>query len=247
MNMDIHAKRASSFGRMIVFLAVAITGCASAKITQRSQTLPAEWTRPSQIVVFPFAVDPSEITLNQSVIQETYRSASGDNESAAQLEIARATADSVCQQIASSLNAKGYNSLCAKRGVAIAGDNVLIVVGEFSNISEGNRLRRLVVGLGSGSSTMDSGVSMYQRVAGNFHHLLSFKTHADSGKMPGAAIMAPVGVAAGSGAAAIVGMNVAAGGAKTYSSSTSSLAKKTSDQIVKTVTDYFVRAGWWVG
>jgi hypothetical protein len=59
--------------------------------------------------------------------------------------------------------------------------------------------------------------------------------------------MAPVGVAAGSGAAAIVGMNVAAGGAKTYSSSTSSLAKKTSDQIVKTITDYFVRAGWWVG
>jgi hypothetical protein len=247
MNIEIRATRVSSFGRTIVLLAVVITGCASAKVTQRSQTLPAEWTRPRQIVIFPFAVDPSEITLNQSVIQETYRRASGDKESAAQLEIARAIADSVCQQTVSDLNAKGYNSVCAKRGAAIAGDNVLIVVGEFSNISEGNRLRRLVVGLGSGSSTLDTGVSMYQRVAGNFHQLLAFKTHADSGKMPGAAIMAPVGVAAGSGAAAIVGMNVAAGGAKTYSSTTSSLAKKTSDQIVKTVTDYFVRAGWWVG
>jgi hypothetical protein len=39
-------------------------------------------------------------------------------------------------------------------------------------------------------------------------------------------------------------MNAAVGGAKTYSSSTSSLAKKTSDQIVKTVTDYTARAGW---
>jgi hypothetical protein len=42
-------------------------------------------------------------------------------------------------------------------------------------------------------------------------------------------------------------LTVAAGGAKTYSSSTTSLAKKTSNQIVKTITDYFVRAGWWVG
>ena len=74
--------------------------------------------------------------------------------------------------------------------------------------------------------------------------MLAFSTHADSGKMPAAAVMAPVGVAAGGGAAAVVGMNAAVGGAKTYSSSTSSLAKKTSDQIVKTVTDYTARAGW---
>jgi Domain of unknown function (DUF4410) len=165
--------------------AIVMAGCASAKVTQQGQGLPAHWTRPSQIVVFPFAVDPSEITLNQSVIQKTYRSASGDNESAAQLEVARATADSVCRQIVSDLNAKGYNSACAKRGAFIAGDNVLIVVGEFSNISEGNRLHRLVVGLGSGSSTSDTGVSMHQRVGGDFHQVLAFKTHADSGKMPG--------------------------------------------------------------
>jgi hypothetical protein len=247
MNATTHTMKAYHIRRLYVLCAAVLAGCASAKVTQQAQTLPAHWTRPSQIVVFPFAVDPSEITLNQSVIQKTYRSASGDNESAAQLEIARATADSVCKRIVSELNAKGYNSVCAKRGASIAGDNVLIVVGEFNNISEGNRLRRLVVGLGSGSSTLDTGVSMYQRVGGDFHQVLAFRTHADSGKMPGAAIMAPVGVAAGSGAAAIVGMNVAAGGAKTHSSSTSGLAKKTSDQIVKTITDYFVRAGWWVG
>src|SRR3984893_16821878 len=141
MNATTHTMKAYNRRGLYVLCAAVLAGCASAKVTQQAQTLPAHWTRPSQIVVFPFAVDPSEITLNQSVIQETYRSASGDNESAAQLEIARATADLVCQQIASSLNAKGYNSLCAKRGVAIAGDNVLIVVGEFSNISEGNRLR----------------------------------------------------------------------------------------------------------
>jgi hypothetical protein len=85
---------------------------------------------------------------------------------------------------------------------------------------------------------------MYQRVGGSSHQVLAFSTHADSGKMPGAAVMAPVGLAAGGGAAAVVGVNAAVGGAKTYSSSTSSLAKKTSDQIVKAVTDYSAQAGW---
>jgi Domain of unknown function (DUF4410) len=126
----------------------------------------------------------------------------------------------------------------------VAGGNILIVDGALTNISEGNRLRRLVIGFGTGASTLDSDVSMYQRIGGNLNQVLAFSTHADSGKMPGAAVMAPVGVAAGGGAAAIVATNAAVGGAKTYSSSTSSLAKKTSDQIVKTVTDYTARAGW---
>lgn len=45
-------------------------------------------------------------------------------------------------------------------------------------------------------------------------------------------------------AAAIAGVNAAVGGAKTYSSSSSTLAQKTADQIVKTVTGYTARAGW---
>jgi len=139
---------------------------------------------------------------------------------------------------------QGYNAVCVQRGTYVAGGNILIVDGALTNISEGNRLRRLVIGFGTGASTLDSNVSMYQRVGGNLNQVLTFSTHADSGKMPGAAVMAPVGVAAGGGAAAIVATNAAVGGAKSYSSSTSSLAKKTSDQIVKTVTDYTARAGW---
>ena len=239
--------RATLSNRIYVTIALALAGCASANVVQRSQTVPAEWSRPSLIVVFPFAVDPSEVTLDQSVTQTTGSSASGDNETAAQLALAHQTANSVCRQVVDGLNAKGYKAVCANRGVAISDPNILVVVGEFHDISEGNRLRRLVVGLGSGASTLDAGVSMHQRIDGKFHPLLAFKTHADSGVMPGAAIMAPVGVAAGSSAAAVVGMNVVAGTAKEHSSSTSSLSDKTADQIVKTMRDYFIRAGWYLG
>ena len=232
------------FRRAYLLGVLVLAGCASAAVTQQAQRAPADYDRPSQIVIYPFAASPAEVTLNQSIIQKAYRGATGDNQNADQLQIARDTAQAICQQVVSDLTSQGYNAICAQRGTFVAGGNILIVDGALTNISEGNRLRRLVIGFGTGASTLDSNVSMYQRIGGNLNQVLAFSTHADSGKMPGAAVMAPVGVAAGGGAAAVVGMNAAVGGAKTYSSSTSSLAKKTSDQIVKTVTDYTARAGW---
>lgn len=235
------------WGRFVqpyILCAFALAGCASASVTQQAQSGPADYNRPTQIVVYPFAADPAEVTLNQSIIQKAYRGATGDNENAEQLQIAHDTAQAICQQVVSDLTANSYNAVCAQRGTYVAGGNILIVDGALTNISEGNRLRRLVIGFGTGSSTLDSKVSMYQRVGGNLNQVLAFSTHADSGKMPGAALMAPAGVAAGGGAAAVAGVNAGIGGAKTYSSSTSSLARKTSDQIVRAVTDYTTQAGW---
>jgi biotin carboxyl carrier protein len=229
---------------LYVLCTLVLAGCASAAVTQQTQRQPADFDKPTQIVVYPFAADANEVTLNQSIIQKAYRGATSENENAAQLQIAHDTAQDICDRVVSDLSGNGYNAVCVKRGNYVEGGNILIVDGALTNISEGNRLRRLVIGFGTGSSTLDSNVAMYQRVGGNLNQVLAFNTHADSGKMPGAAVMAPVGVAAGGGAAAVVGMNAAVGGAKTYSSSTSGLAKKTSDQIVKTVTDYTARAGW---
>ena len=222
----------------------ALAGCASAQVTQQAQQQPVDYNRPSQIVVYPFAADASEVTLNQSIVQRVYRNASGSDQNAQQLQIARDTAQAICEQVASDLTADGYDAVCTKRGSFVAGANLLLIDGALTDISEGNRLRRLVIGFGAGSSVLDAKVTMYQRVNGSLNQVLAFDTHADSGKMPGAAVMAPVGVAAGANTAAVVGTNAAMGGAKTYGSSTKNLAKKTSDQIVKAVVDYTVQNGW---
>jgi hypothetical protein len=189
--------RWSHFVRLCVLCALVLAGCASAAVTQQAKRAPVDYGRPTQIVVYPFAANPDEVTLNQSIIQRAYRGATGDNENAEQLQIAHDTAQAICQQVVTDLTANGYNAVCAQRGTFVAGGNILIVDGALTNISEGNRLRRLVVGFGTGASTLDSNVSMYQRIGGNLNQVLAFSTHADSGKMPGAAVMAPVGVAAG--------------------------------------------------
>ncbi|MFZ0890469.1 MAG: DUF4410 domain-containing protein [Candidatus Binataceae bacterium] len=230
--------------RICVLLTVALAGCAGASATQQATMAPAVSARPTQIVVYPFSVDPSDVTLNQSIIQRAYRNVSGEDESAQQLKIAHDTAENVCLEVVTALKEKGYDAVCQKRGITVAGDNVVIVDGDFTDISEGNRLRRLVIGLGAGASTLDTSVEVWQRSGDMSSRLLAFTTHADSGKMPGAAVMGPAGAAAGAGAASVVVANAAAGGVKNYTSSNGFLADKTATQIVDSLTQYFAQHGW---
>jgi hypothetical protein len=98
----------------------------------------------------------------------------------------------------------------------------------------------MVIGLGSGQATLDTKVQVYQVAYGKATQILDFTTHADSGSMPGAALTAPAGAAA---AAASLGAKLAGGAAKTYTSSTGYLAKKTADQSVAYMSQYFTQQG----
>lgn len=234
----------SDFRRCYWLFAIALAACAGASVSQQSQSIPINNTRPTHIVVYPFAVNVSDVTLNQSIVQRAYRSMSNEDESAQQEKIARDTAHNICDQVATGLARKGYRALCQERGVAVVGSNVIVVDGEFTNISEGNRLRRLVIGFGAGASILDTKVDVVQKTAASTRQIIDFTTHADSGKMPGAAVTGGAGAAAGGSAAVVIGANVAMGGAKTYTSATGFLAGKTADQIVQTLTQYYVQHGW---
>jgi len=224
----------------------ALVGCAGASVSQETQSAPVTNAPPTQIVVYPFATNPNEVSLNSSPLQRAYRNISGADTSAEEAKLADDTAQNVCLEVVTALSQKGYNALCQKRGIPPGSGNIMVVDGEFTNISEGNRLRRMVIGFGAGASVLDSNVYVSQLApAGGQQQVLSFNTHADSGKMPGVAITGPAGAAAGgAAAAATVGANVAASGAKTYTSSTGYLGDKTATQIVDALMKYFQAQGW---
>ncbi|MGB3551819.1 MAG: DUF4410 domain-containing protein [Candidatus Binatus sp.] len=231
--------------RIYVLLALAAFGCAGAQVTQQSSAGPVSATPPTAVIVYPFAVDPSDVTLNQSIFQRAYRNVSGEDESAQQLDLAHQTAQNICVQVAADLTQKGITTTCLQRGVPPAGSNVLILDGQFTDISEGNRLRRMVIGLGAGASKVDTVVQVIQKTDQGTTEIIDFSTSADSGYMPGAGITGPAGAAAGGAAAAAsIGVNIAAGGVKNVTSSTGYLVGKTSDQIVQQVVNYYNRQGW---
>ncbi len=222
-----------------------LIGCAGAKIADQTQAAPLSNTRPTTIAVYPFTVDPSIVSLNSGIGAKIYRSVSDENVEAKQLKLAVEVAESMCQQVASDLRNKGYTATCWKRGTPIYGDNVMLLDGQFTTLSEGNRLRRMVIGLGAGATVLDTNVQVSQRRAEASRQVLAFTTHADSGKMPGAGITGPAGAAAGGAAAAAsLGANVAAAGVKTHTSSFDYLTDKTSEEIVDSLNQYYSQQGW---
>ena len=200
---------------------------------------------PSQIIVFPFAVSAADVTLNQGLGSRLYRNYTESNQTAEQSQLARQTAQNICYQVATALASKGWNAACQPRGTPVTGANTLVIEGAFTDISEGNRLQRMVIGLGMGASVVDTQVGLYQASNGSSTELLTFTTHADSGKMPGAGITGPAGAAAGgAAAAATLGVNVAAGGVKSVTSSTGYLVDQSAKQIVNQANNYFSQQGW---
>ena len=187
---------------MYGLLALAAFGCAGAQVTQQSSAAPISAGPPTAVVVYPFAVDASDVSLNSGIFQVAYRNMSGEDQSAQQLQLAHQTAQNICVQVAANLTQKGITATCLQRGVAPTGDNVLVLDGQFTDISEGNRLRRMVIGLGAGASKVDTVVQVIQKTPQGSSELLDFATSADSGYMPGAGITGPAGAAAGGAVAA---------------------------------------------
>jgi hypothetical protein len=226
-------------------LTLTVAGCAGAKVTTEAQQAPAVTTRPDTVAIYPFAVSASEVTLNQSIFQRAYRQMSDTNQADEQLKLADHTAHNICVQVAAKMTQKGIAAACLDRGVPPTGNNVMVIDGQFTDISEGNRLRRMVIGLGSGQSTLDTAVQAFQKNPDGTQQLMDFTTHADSGYMPGAGITGPAGAAAGGAtAAASLGVNLAASGVKGVTSSTGFLADKTATQIADQISAYYSKQGW---
>jgi hypothetical protein len=237
--------RNSFQARLLLVATLVLGGCASASVNPGINTTPVSGGRPSTIYVYPFAVSADEVTLNQGFFQRTYRNLSNSDQDQSQLQLGDQTANALADQMVQQLEALGFVASKVPRGSQVSGDNVLIVDGSFTSINEGNRLRRLAIGLGSGQSTLDAQVQVYQMANGNTLQVMDFATHADSGNMPGAAFTAPAGAAVGGTAAAVsLGLNLAAGAGKTYNAAMSRMAQRSAKQAVSYMSQYFASQQW---
>lgn len=237
--------KGSLLGSLMLLAAIAC-GCAGATVTQGTTAAPVSQVRPSQIVVYDFAVSGTEVSQNSGPLQRLYRAATENSEQQqeGQMQIAHDTAKNLSDDLVKKLNPLGFTVIQSPRGTTPP-DGALVIDGEFVTISEGNTARRLIIGFGAGAATLDTRVNIYQLANGSDAQLLDFTTHADSGKMPGAAVTMGAGAAAQGGAT--IGMGAASGamaGGKLYTSTTSHLADSTAKQIVAYFSDYAATQGW---
>jgi uncharacterized protein DUF4410 len=224
------------FGALLCF---GLAACGQTGIRNAVLTTEKNLPRPSRILVYDFAVSEREITEYQGIMrQQPSVKDSGERER----QLAREVKDALAEEVADGLRKLGFTIERVSRGTATTG-NELLIDGQFLTVDEGSPLRRLVIGFGSGTSTVESRAQVYQ--GGNTRKVLEFSTRSDSGMMPGAAPTLGAGAAVQGGVTAgMVVANTAISGVKTYNSDVARMAAASGDQVVRYLSEFFAQQGW---
>lgn len=88
------------------------------------------------------------------------------------------------EDLVSGIKELGLSAQAGESEMAVP-PNALLITGQFVDVNEGNRTRRLVIGLGTGQAAIDTKFQVISHAASGQRVLAEFTTHTDSGEMPG--------------------------------------------------------------
>ena len=222
-----------------VVLCCFATACGQTGIRRAALTAETNLPRPSRILLHDFAVSEQEVKEYQGIMrqQPTIKDASERERL-----LAKEVKDALAEEVVDGLKSLGFTVERVGRDAEVAGNDILIN-GQFLTVDEGNPLRRLVIGFGTGTSMVQTQVQVYQGQA--TRKLMEFTTESASGKTPGAAATLGVGAAAQGGVTAgMVVANAAVSGVKTYKSDVARMAASSGDQAVRYLSEFFAKQGW---
>ncbi len=227
---------------VMLMIAVCVGACARTVVRPETEMQSFGVPRPQEILVCDFASTEAEAAENQVAVKKTDHETSSTSEGEQDKELARRAANTLAEELVRGLRDLGFAVERKPRGAPI-GRHQLLIDGEFLDVDKGSRLERLVIGFGVGASKVDTDVHVYYGT--HRRKLLDFKTHADSGKMPGAAATMGAGAAVGVGVtAATVAASAAEGALKEYQSEIDRMSRHSADQAVAYLSEFFAKQGW---
>ena len=220
-----------------------IVGCAKTNVQETYEIANTGMPTPNPVLIYNFAVNPEDVQQNSSIFAKIQRNIENNDQTAEEIQLGREVSDAMATELTLKIAALGLNPIRADQSLQATPGSILIT-GYFVDINEGNRLRRNVIGLGMGQSSLDSKVRVLAPSPSGYRELIVFDAHTDSGDMPGAAVLGPAGAAAGAGTAAVIATNAAMGGVKSYKSASAQQAKKMAEKIAAQLAKYFAQQGW---
>ncbi len=224
----------------IALTAVCVGACARTVVRPETELRSFGLPRPQEIIVCDFAVTEAEAAENQTPVKKEGNEASSTSEG--EREMDRRATNALAKELVRGLQHLGFAVERRPRGTAI-GKHQLLIDGEFLDVDKGSQLERLVIGFGLGASKVDTEVHVYYGALRR--KLLDFRTHADSGEMPGAAATMGAGAAIGVGiTAATVAASAAEGVVKEYESEVDRMCRHSADQAVAYLSEFFAKQGW---
>ncbi len=194
-------------------------------------------SRPTSIVVYDFASSDEEVKLNNSALNRVRMRVSGQQEDE-KTKLAHKVASDFSESLIKDLEKTG---LPVSRGVRgeLPPDHSLAVQGDFQLIDEGNRARRMAIGLGAGASKVEAHVDCYLKQLDRNTMLTEFTAASESSRKPGAAETM--------GAGAAPDIAAAAGGVTEMKQGAEGDADRLAKAIAKEISKALQAQGWTEG
>jgi hypothetical protein len=239
-----------------IVLPVLLAGCAQLSIRPQAvqpadpavaaDAIQAEPLRPDKLMVRDFNVSPASIRDNASPLHRLIEWLRQSPSEERRVKIGQSAAANVSEETVKRLNRLGLTaSRVPSDSTAPVPDDVLLVTGRVLEANEGNRLTRVALGFGAGKSDLDTEVHVFRVVDGQRAEVLAFRTHADSGRMPGVVPSLGVGeLFVGTITMLAKAKGVASSGEKIYSSQLDHLASRTGDEVARYLSQYAAKEGW---
>jgi len=188
-------------GLLPAFAVLCGLGCKSARVTSERQLAPPPAAKPVVVYVTDFeigAVQHEDGMLSGRPgplgrIGQRLSGASGDP-----VTRGRQIVDLMANSLVKELSKSGFNALRLPAGRAVPAEG-WFVRGLFTEVQEGNRLRRAMIGFGSGQTDVQVITTVDDLSQGPPRPMYEVATDASSGNKPGAAptlVLTPYGAAA---------------------------------------------------
>ena len=197
--------------------------------------------KPERIAVYDFVVEANDVSPNNAPLSRLMRTV-GSSQTADQLKTGRSVANTLSVELVAAL--KDLQLPVERGGTAPVADRTLAIEGQFISIDEGNRLRRVAIGLGAGASDVRTHTQLYVGTPTGPRLVDEFETDASSSRKPGAAVTMGASSAVGAGMAAAKAAQGGLQAATVPQDTAEADAKRTAAELAKRVKQIFVDRGW---
>lgn len=228
---------------IIVSFLIAIVlaaGCAKTKV-DRQPVETGKLPQPATIWVHDFAATPDELPAHSSLAGE--HAEHGTPQTAEQITEGRKLGAEIQTELVSLIREMGMHATHATKGTTPR-INDLVIQGYIVSFQEGEASKRVLVGMGSGSSELNVAVEGFQVTDQGLRKLGSGTSAAGGNKMPGGLVGAAAWAATANPLGLIVGTGMKVVEEKTGSSKVEERTQQTAKEIAKALEMRFKEQGW---
>ncbi len=165
-----------------------VAACSPARVQTTEGYAGPPLPRPDRVIVYDFAIAPEQVRLDQGVGARLKRAVGNQPISAQEVQAAGETQAALTDALITELTSYGLPAVRASAGETPSAGTSLLVQGQIVGIDEGNRARRVVIGLGAGKSSVSADAQLYYVAYPAPPQFISaFQGNSNSGRAPGVA------------------------------------------------------------